>query len=245
MKKCWVHIRAILACLLILTSCTEIDQPLNGIDNVVKIETKWQCDDAGNRHLKIYNKEFDKSGRLVKVTEFDSNGGAKLVRKIRYIESGSTETAEYYNANGEVDSTKYVNTQADSFGNAIRKVETNATGDTLAICKYLYDGQGNLINSVVVSADGKSATATDYFYNQRGSLTTSIQKDAMTGVIQKTDSVVYNANSSIDKIMLDESGNLKLINTFFYDASGRIMKECAADASGKIIKTFIYDYIYY
>lgn len=246
MNKIWLHIRVFLASLLILSACAEIDQPLGSIDTVVKIETKWLCDANGNKKLIVYNKEYDNSGRLLKVTEYDSIGIAKLVRKIQYDNSGCKETAQYFNTIGNIDSTKIFNSIVNSDGNISKKVEVNLQGDTVAVSNYRYDGKGNLVYSKSVSLKNKATTETNYEYNQAGSLSTSIQKDGVTGFIQKKDSLVYNSSqSSIDKIVMDSNGTTQVVLTLIYDRFGKIYKEIENNPNGKVIRTFIYDYIYY
>ncbi len=248
MKRFWLNIRAIIASILILSACAEIDQPFTAVDSVLKIETKWLCDADGNRQLKIFNKEYDKEGRLIKVTEYDSTGVPKLVRKMQYIDGSSQETATYLGKTGITDSVKIYNSISNSQGNISQKYETNTSGDTLSVSDYKYDSRGNLVYSkTVISGNmGNSVTETNYEYNQAGSLATSIQKDALTGTIQRKDSLVYKANlSCFDKIMMDSNGNYRIIITYIYDKFGKIYKEVENDPTGKIIRTFIYDYIYY
>lgn len=245
MKRFWLHIRAIIASILMLSACAEIDQPFTAVDSVLKIETKWLCDADGNRQLKIFNKEYDKDGRLIKVTEYDSNGSPKLVRKIQYIDGSAQETATYINHIGITDSVKVFNSITNEQGTISKKYEINISGDTLSVSNYKYDLKGNLIYSKTV-IKGNSVTETNYEYNQAGSLSTTIQKDAITGAIQRKDSLVYRTEfSCFDKIMMDSNGNYRIVITYVYDKFGKIYKEVENDPTGKTIRTFIYDYIYY
>lgn len=246
MKKFWINFRAILATILIVSACAEIDQPFSAGDRVLKIETKWLSDSNGHRQLKVFNKEYDKEGRLLRVTEFDSNGAAKLIRKIQYTNASCSETAEYLNSVGSADSVKLYTSILNEQGNISKKIEINTIGDTLSVSNFKYDENGNLVYSKLIVSKGNSVTETNYEYNQAGSLSTSIQKDAITGAIQRKDSLVYNSQlSSIDKIMMDNNGKCKTIVTFIYDKFGKIYKEVENDPTGKVIRTFIYDYIYY
>lgn len=246
MKNLFLHIRAIIASILMLSACAEIDQPFSAADRVLKIETKWLSDSNGNRLLKVLNKEYDKDGRLIRVTEFDSNGTAKLIRKIQYTNASCSETAEYLNSVGSADSVKLYTSIFNERGNVSKKIEINTIGDTLSISNYKYDNNGNLVYSKLIVSKGNSVTETNYEYNQLGSLSTSIQKDAITGAIQRKDSLVYNNQlSSIDKILMDNDGKYKTIITFIFDKFGKIYKEVENDPTGRIIRTFIYDYIYY
>lgn len=246
MKFIEKHIRAFLACVLILTSCAEIDQPLRNLDRVVKIETKWLSDADGARRLKIYNKEYDKSGHLIKVTEYDSTGAVKIIRKLNYSSAENSEKTEYYNSIGTLDSLKCSYSMKDTTGKVYRSVETNAKGDTVAVLTYKYDSNGNLLNTIVTNLKGARLTETNYSYNGAGSLSSTSITNCITGTTHKIDSLVYQTNNkAFNDIVFDATGNMQFITTFTYDKSGLLTGEMQCNTSGKVIQTFIYDYIFY
>jgi phage antirepressor YoqD-like protein len=248
MESIFKKIRTAIAFMLILTACAEIDQPFVPGSSVTKIETKWVCDTKGERKLKVYDKEYDKNGKLIKVTEYSETGSISSVKNIQYSNQGSNEVTNFYNSKGNSDSLVYHKNILNEQGLVSDRIETNGKGDTLSVQKYKYDFLGNIVkssSSIFVGSEAKNVTVTDYVYNKSGSLSVSVQKDAITGSIQKKDSVVYNGNSNqIEKISFDSNG-IALYRTIIYNKYGKIQKEIETDKTGKIIRTFIYDYIFF
>lgn len=246
MKIFWVNIKVILAYLLILSACTEMENPIATNEKVLKIETKWLADSNGVKKLKIYNKEYDKQGKLIKITEYDSLGQAQKIHNYKYTDSSLTETIEYLNAKDSSSALIKMYCSSTKEGKIISKVEVNFKGDTLARYEFKYDLNGNLVSTIKKYTQSKNTTITEYKYNSAGSLANTIIKDYTTGTVIKADSLIYNyEKQTIDKVTLDDSGNIKTIISASYNKFGKVYKEIENDPNNKIINTYIYEYMYY
>ncbi len=229
-----------------LSACTEIDSPISSKDTVLKIETKWLADSNGVKKLMVYNKEYDRSGKLIKLVEYDSLGQAQKIHKYQYSDKEQKETIEYANPVNANALVSKIYSSIDENGKIVTRIETGLLGDTLSTFNYKYDSKGNLVSANAKYTSTQSNILTEYKYNSSGSLENTICKDVVTGHIIKTDSLIYNyQRSTVDKVTTDNLGNVKTIISTSYNKFGKVYKEIENDPNKKIINTYIYEYIFY
>lgn len=245
MNTFWKHIKIILSSLLILSACTQMENPIVSNEKILKIETKWLADSNGIKKIKIYNKEFDRAGNLIKIIEFDSTGNSKKIHHFKYTKYDIIETIEYLSYNEDNVITQIL-TSINSSGQIIYKTQLKINGDTVSTYYYKYDVKGNLISTTVESNQKENIKIIEYAYNASGSLNSSIEKDCITGSIIRSDSLSYNYNNStIDRFSFDYFGKIKTIISTSYNKFGKIYKEIENNPNLKTINTYIYEYIYY
>lgn len=247
MKYFIKNIKVLLAYMLLLSACSEIDSPISSKDVVLKIETKWLADSKGEKKLIIYNKEYDRNGKLIKLVEYDTLGKAYKVHHFQYEATHSSETIEYLqNDQDNKGKVAVIYSGMDSRGRVADKVELSQSGDTLSKHSYKYDESGKLVEAVSNYATSNQNILTQYIYNGFGSLGSTVVKDLTTGNTIKSDSLVYhNAKATIDKLTIDDKGQIRTIVSTSYNKFGKIYKEIENNPNTKIINTYIYEYIYY
>ncbi len=247
MLRLLVRFRVFIATVLILSACSDIENSVNPTHQQVKSEIKWKCDNNGNKLYKIYYKEFDNTGNVIKITEYDKNGSILSCKLVSYQDKTSKETVNYFNKIGSIDSTVVTNNLYDSKGNLVDKNSCTSEGDTLISYSYKYDDAGKLIYSLgkVKASIGFTSIEIKYAYNDNGSLKERIQSDAKSGNFQKKDNFNYKPdNKTIEKITTNSDGS-ENIYTYIYNNLGLIYKEVETDSSVKIINLFIFDYMYF
>lgn len=247
MKYFIKNIKVLLAYMLLLSACSEIDSPISSKDVVLKIETKWLADSKGEKKLMIYNKEYDRNGKLIKLVEYDTHGKAYKVHHFQYEATRSSETIEYLqNDQDNKGKVAVIYSGIDANGRVADKVELSQNGDTLSKHSYKYDETGKLVEAVSNYASSNQNILTQYIYNGFGSLGSTVVKDLTTGNTIKSDSLVYhNAKATIDKLTIDDKGQIRTIVSTSYNKFGKIYKEIENNPNTKIINTYIYEYIYY
>lgn len=233
--------------MLLLSACSEIDSPISSKDVVLKIETKWLADSNGEKKLMIYKKEYDKNGKLIKLVEYDTHGKAYRVHQFHYEATRSSESIEYLQNDGDIKGrVAVIYSDLDAEGRISDKVEVSLNGDTLSKHTYKYDESGKLVEAVTNNAVSNRNILTQYIYNGFGSLGSTVVKDLATGNTIKSDSLVYhNAKATIDKLTIDDKGQIRTILSTSYNKFGKIYKEIENNPNTKIINTYIYEYIYY
>lgn len=233
--------------MLLLSACSEIDNTISSKDVVLKIETKWLADANGEKKLMIYNKEYDRSGKLIKLVEYDTQGKAYKVHHFHYEANKSRETIEYLqNEDSHKGKVAVIYSGIDAQGRVSDKVEVSDNGDTLSKHSYKYDESGKLVEAVTNHINSNQNILTQYIYNGVGSLGSTVVKDLVTGSTIKSDSLVYhNAKATIDKLTFDNRGQIRTIVSTSYNKFGKVYKEIENDPNTKIISTYIYEYMYY
>ena len=105
MLKILAKIRVLIALMLILSACNDIENSVNPTQEQVKSEIKWKCDSNGNKLYKIYYKEYDKSGKIIKITEYSDLGKTTSIKVVNYSTETSKETINFFDSEGKIDST--------------------------------------------------------------------------------------------------------------------------------------------
>jgi hypothetical protein len=247
MLRLLAKLKISIALVLILSACSDIQNSVNPANEQVKSEVKWKCDNNGNKLYKIYFKEYDNTGNVTKITEYDKDGSILSIKLVNYAKEVSQETVNYFNKLGSIDSTVMTQNSYDQVGNLINKISYSVAGDTLLTYSYKYDNSGKLIYSLgkVKGSVGFTSVEIKYTYNSNGTLKERIQQDLTSGSLQKQDSFTYKPdNKTIEKITINFDGTENIF-TYIYNNLGLIYKEIETDSSTKIINLFIYDYMYF
>lgn len=247
MIKLLVKFRVIIASVLILSACSDIENSVNPTDVQVKSESKWKCDSQGNKLYKLYDKEFDRSNNIVKIIEYNDKGATKSVKTVNYNNYKSNETLNLYDKNGNLDSTILTENTYDVKGNITQKVTQTVAGDTLFSYNYQYDTYGKIVYSLgkIKNNQGFTSVEIKYVYNDNGSLKERIQQDATSGSVLKKDSFKYQPdNKTIEQLTTNFDGSENIF-TYIYNNYGLIYKEVETNSSNKIINMFIYDYTFF
>ncbi len=247
MSKLLKYIKSFIAVLLIFSACAEIDNSVENNFKQVKTETKWKCDESGNKLYKIYDKYYNTDGKVNRIVEYSIGGTTLSVKKIDYLGNIGRETTTFYDTSGKLDSTTINDNYYNLDGKISHKVAYDSKGDTSLLYSYSYDNAGKLLSSncAKFSLGGQTFIEIKYLYDINGSLQERILCDVTTGK-QTKDSLVYKLdNKTIEKISIDSNGGVENIYTYIYNNYALIYKELECSPTGKIINLFIYDYLYY
>lgn len=235
---------------LLLFSCQVNDNINNPIDNgIIASETKWKLNVTTNERLvKIYFKQFDVDGNLVKMNEFNEQGGLFIESLFDINGTEVSEVTSYYNAFGMVDSVSFYTYLNDNKGNTLTQFRFNASGDTISICSYFYNARGNLIKKEVHAPDGFliSKIVYSYTYDDSGNLSKRLTNPLDDGSYQTKDSLIYNnSTKTIELVNFNSSGEVEKIFTYVYNSSGKPVLEIISSRNGFVQSKYLYDYTYF
>lgn len=247
MIKILAKFRIIIASVLILSACSDIENSMNPSDVQVKSESKWKCDAQGNKLYKIYDKEFNLNNQVIKIIEYTDKGTTKSIKTITYSDKKSTETLNLFDFQGNLDSIILINNTYDNQGNITNKVSQTDEGDTLISYNYKYDEQGKIISSMgkIKNTHGFTSVEIKFVYNENGSLKERIQQDVGSGSVMKKDTFKYQPDKNTIEQLTTNFDGTENIFTFIYNNYGLIYKEMEINSSNKIINLFIYDYTFF
>lgn len=239
----------ILFLFILLNSCEELSNPFEDTHQnvVVKTQTKVLIDPSTNAEInKIFEKEFDKNGKIIKVKFFDNSSNVKSESNFEYEVNKKIEKVVEYNVNGDTNLVYSKEYKQNSSGQVLEIVKYDAQGNPSEQKQFKYDSQGNVSEEILISKDGSKVNefSYDYIYKENGEVSSIYVRNDIVGDIIKKDSLVYNDNK-VELISIDKDGKISQISQINYDQNGLIKSESKKNNIGEIIEKFIYKYQYY
>ncbi len=214
----------------------------------IKNSTKWLVDkDSEKKIAKSLYKEFDRSGKLILLEEFDSVGKIQSRKVITYAKNKKIEDITIYNKNNTQVRSKNIY-QLNSAGKVIMLISLNRNGDTLKITKYKYDTQGNIIEKKSYDKKGKLIDKLFFLYNydNSGVVTGRSVSDNSNGNFMSRDSMIYRPDiRQVERIRYNSGGKKQISYTYTYDNAGNVRKEIHSDKNGIVIRKYIFEYTYF
>lgn len=97
--------------------------------------------------------EVDTDGKILKKTEYDTDGSVRGISTYEYDEGGKIIRITSYNADNEL--TQYVVRTYDEKGGGLQQQQTyNRNGELTAYTEYVHDDEGHIIGSRYYDANG-------------------------------------------------------------------------------------------
>lgn len=235
----------------LMQSCSPYENTLgpDHSNTIIKSESKWNVDVVNSRKINlIHYKEFDRQERLVLFEEYSENG--KMATKSTYVyhDNSGTEEKSYLNADGEVDSLESILYVFSNDGDILEKQISDSEGTIKQTLKYFYDNDGNIVRKMVLDQMGNvySETKYEYSYNENDRIIERLIYEDNDASVTSRDSLSYrNQDRSVEIVKMDGGGDITVIHTFVYNASGLITAELISDSNGKAIKKHIFEYEFY
>ncbi len=234
----------ILFLIVLVLSCKE--NPIQIPSNKVHTIVKFQTDSSWKILRKVFLKEFDEEGNLIRFTQFFSNGNY-LVQIYFYPNNNlSIVDVNYYNQDNKLDShIKKIN-YFNSKNKLIKSIFLNQSGDTSKIIKFSYDSLGNLVSQVEITKENISEVIFQYEYSPNGDLLKVIKSNNFEPFSQVIEEFAYdfrkqNINLIIHYSEKDEFENI----SFFYNNFGLITSEIHTFYPAGISEYYIYKYTFY
>ena len=214
------------------------------------------------------NSDNNKIGKkLMKRTEYKSDGTVKMQYEYEYDRNGKlTKLTSYkpdgtiykqseYNANEDIIRTMDYSTdrtlcflyeyEYDEKGNMTKQTAYNDDGTISYISEREYDESGKVIKSASYNADGEMTSQTVSEYNSDGKMSKSTSYNA-DGTISSWIEYEYDENKNNTKFTLYQNNNGKtrilLTETYELDAEGDILKVTDYKSDGKISSWVLYEY---
>lgn len=235
--------------MLMLHSC-DMSNPnyYDAGDLLLKSETKWLVNiDSESKLNKVSFKEYDTKGYLILDESYDDTGMLMVRRKSSYSSDIKYEEYVIYQ-NGQAIESKLNLYHFNSDGLVDYSVCQTASGDTVNITRFQYDERGNLIIESVFNSTGELIGKKNYkyIYNTDGLVISRHVRDDFLDRTYSKDSVIYDMNSSrVDRLTYNNDGLPEYVYTYIYNRSGVVQKEIVSNPTGKIVKKYVYEYLFY
>jgi YD repeat-containing protein len=192
---------------------------------------------------------YDQRGNLVERMEYDRNGEPETSTRIRYdehdqqiyqqlIQHDQNRTLEVSWLNtyedGKIVEVKNSNTPAvktfayDQQGRIISQTDTDANGKVFGLKTFEYDEKGNIVKQKDVINFLERTFVHQYNQSNQKTRTVLTKENKFEGG-EKTvamEDYSYNAKGKLAKtVFRDNSGSIQAFSQFYYDKSGKLIKE--------------------
>jgi len=190
-----------------------------------------------------YDYFYNSNDVLTEDVEFDGTGKVSLKCKYKYDEKGRLAEREKYKPNGKISST--VLFKYDETNGTYTEEWYNNKGSVYEEKKFSFDERGNIIEEIHFNNEFEIVTHYVYKYNDRNAITEKINFYADGNIYEKW---IYEYNSDGSRIneyhyFTGEKPEYSL--KFVYDENSLIKEFNYYIESGKVCKTFKYNYTFY
>jgi len=233
-----------LLALLLIVSCGELPSPY--VEHKIHTITKFQTNSSGMFLRKVFFKEYDYDGNLVRFIQFFSEGSCVVQEFFRQNENISIVKIKYFNKNNFLDSHFVSINTLTPTGKILKSIVINENGDTSKISQFVYDTLGNLIAYIEIADNKRTEFTYSYEYNSSGNLLKIIKIDNSQPQNKIIQEFSYDSQKHIVNLKIYESDNDELENvTLIYNNLGLILKEIHRNLLDGKIEYFEYKYTFY
>ncbi|ROL59305.1 hypothetical protein D9V87_05870 [Bacteroidetes/Chlorobi group bacterium MS-B_bin-24] len=240
--------RKILLCLLVLfltASCKDL--PVSYSENKIHTITKYQTDSNGKILRKVFFKEFDWNGNLIRFIEYFPNGNFLVQEFSNHKDNNiSIVNIKYFNKENILDSQFVSINTLTPTGKILQSIVINQNGDTSQISQFVYDSLGNLITQIDIAKDKRTEIMYQYVYNSAGNLVKIIKANTFEPENKIIQEFSYDTQKQILNLKIYASNENNLENiTFIYNNSGLILKEIHRFTYEDRIEYYEYKYTFF
>lgn len=238
---------SILLITVIISACSDINQP--AIEQRLKINTitKWSVDTATDQKVRmIFHKVFDIYGNVVSQEDFSNSGSIASKSTFTYTDNKSIEERLVYSDSGNVKNKSKTEYEYDNNRRIIRQTNYDNNGAITIEYEFDYDLKGNLIKKKQIGGEigANSNLNIDYSYSNSGELVERVTSSS-TGNVYR-DSISYNRNQNIITIYkFNEKSALINKTIYAYNNLGNVTSESFFDSEFKIREKYVYEYSYF
>ncbi len=229
---------------VLIVSCQE--NPLQVSTYKVHTATKYQTDSNWKILKKVFLKEFDKEGNLLRFTQFFSNGNYIVQNYLYQNNNSSIVEINYFNTENKLDSHfKNIN-YFDSKNKLLKSILINQNSDTSKIIKYYYDSLGNLISQIEITKGNISEVIFNYEYGPNGTILKIIKSKTSEPFSKVIEEFVYDTRMQNINLIIHYTEKEELENVIFsYNNLGLITREIHTFYPSGISEYYIYKYTFY
>lgn len=229
-----------------LNSCDN-ERVISNQKESIKSETVWNVDIQTEIDKNIVLiKDFDKNGKLIKVTNFNNEGDKTEESSFVYDGKKSQEIKVKYDDFGSEISKEKINYSYDNKGRIIQK-EIKKSNDTSNSVRqsFEYDRLGNVIKIIETNKNKVTEKLIDYSFNNNGQVSEIVYNPEFNQDERK-DSLVYNSKqNSIKMYSINQNGQIESSILYKYNNLGRILFTEFFDKSNKLTQKYRHEYLYY
>lgn len=206
----------------------------------IKTESKYKIVDE--IQSKVYLKEFNREGKLIKFThynqenvskisEFEYEDGVKVEKVTKFDGSDShEEIIEYYH---------------NEDGNIGEILKTDPSGNVIENAIYEYDDFGRVIKKQDLSnnSDSINILIYDYLTDSDGRINSITVFDEENKTV-RSDSLIYKTDEIV-RISFNPKGDVESKTIVNYDRAGNLEQELIFDSNNQITRKYVYSYTFF
>ncbi len=244
-----IYLFILMSISLLLQSCESLNGPNIDYPSAVKSESKWLIfsDNSATNQLVSY-KEFGSGGNLTSFNEYYETGELLSRSAFTYSKNRSKEKKVSFGKDGSRLSTELSSYVFNSDNKISEKKICNDDESMCSMFSFVYDNKGNLVKKVESSTSDSSFKETEFQYNyaDNGLVSERIVNPTDDGSYLTRDSIIYEQNNNrINRFTFNSDGMIDYIQTYEYDAFGKLTFEYVRDSEGEILKQYKFEYEYY
>lgn len=230
-------------------------------DGSVEEKTEYAYDAQGNNIAWTrYNKgggvdvqvenTFDADGNLISETAYHADEDYYTSVTYEYDDTGNTVSRKSFSDGVLTSSEEY---GYDGYGNQIRSLQTDGTGQTIHRSENTFDADGKPLTEIGYAADGsvnsekeyayddggrltaekwmRSSRTNEYEYDSEGRMTHSVHTDSE----KRQESFFDEAGNNVSTVVYGPDGKVVYRYEHTFDAAGNPLSYVRFDGSGKIM----------
>ncbi|MCW5884459.1 MAG: RHS repeat protein [Candidatus Kapabacteria bacterium] len=231
---------------MLIAGCDGVVNPVSSPSLIIKSLSKWKVDTLSDVKLsRVMYKEFDISGNVIIQEDFSDDGIIISKSTYSYETNVGVEFKSTFDETGEKKSEKKVEYEYDKNRRVIRQTNYNTNGSVENVFTFTYDEFGNVIKRTMTNGSSVDDNLNiDYSYSQTGELIEKVTKNDAGNLSR--DSISYISTLRVVNIFkFNSQGLLTNIITYHYNSLGNITEEYIYTGERKLLKKFIYEYVFF
>lgn len=245
--KAFKNILAFCVFAFALSSCMEDGGPVGSAPaRHLQYELKREVDlITGLSNRIVYEKEYDKQGRMLSFREFYPDGKIEKSIGYTYKDNTATEVIESFDISGAKVSSLTNRKLMDGAGKVLEEKVYGNSGSLENTIKYTYDNNGNVSRKVTLDKDNKVSTDVKYVYTYKdGTVSRRDVFNTSSGSLDYYELIKY-GNSSFEKTNYNSAGEIEMIYSYTYSPTGFIEFEIVSNKAGQVMAKYQFEYRYF